>query len=147
MRCNIMNPTNLVAFLYAIGAENIEDSALKNLGTLLKYKNIDWESVQEKLDDILSRHPTLEDTYNNYQTQLDSKQSFLDLFLAIPEELKLNKAPLTRSGMPGLPDKETTELTNIAVLILQSDNPSEKSNELLKPTNEIVKKLGNNEPC
>ena len=100
--------------------------------------------ISQKLDDILSRHPTLEDTYNNYQTQLDSKQSFLDLFLAIPEELKLNKAPLTRSGMPGLPDKETTELTNIAVVILQSDNPPEKSNELLKPINEILKEQGNN---
>ncbi len=139
-----MNPTNLVVFLYAIGAENIQDSALKNLGTLLKYKNIDWESVQEKINDILGRHPTLKDTYNNYQTQLDNKQSFLDLFLPIPEELKRNKAPLTRSGIPGLPDKETTELTNIAVVILQSDNPPDKSNELLKPINEILKEQGNN---
>lgn len=139
-----MNPTNLVAFLYAIGAENIQDSALIDLGTLLKYKNIDWQSAQEKINDILSKHPKLQQTYNNYQTQLDSKQSLLDLLLPIPEELKLKKAPLTRSGMPGLPDKETTELTNIAVVILQSDNPPEKSNELLKPINEILKEQGNN---
>jgi len=127
-----MNNTTLLAFLYAIATENIQDPIFKKLATQLKCKPIDWEAVQKKLDKIFNTHTKLQQTYTNYKTQLDTKKSLLDLLLPIPEELKPRKKPLTRSGKPGLPDKETIEITNIAVVILQSDNPLEISNKLLK---------------
>jgi hypothetical protein len=127
-----MNNTTLLAFLYAIATENVQDPIFKRLAIQLKCKPIDWKAVQEKLDQIFNTHPKLQQAYTNYKTQLDTKKSLLDLLLPIPEKLKLNKAPLTRSAKPGLPDQETIEITNIAVVILQSDNPPEMSKRLLK---------------
>lgn len=144
---NIMNPNiDLLAFLYAIAAENINDSALDKLGIQLHCKPINWQAVQNKLDDIFNKYPTLQDIYNNYQTQLytKDKESLLDL-LPTEEKLNQNSEVISRSLKPGSDDPVTIEITNTAVVILQSDNPPEKSNELLNPLNEILQEeQGNN---
>ncbi len=142
---NYTNSSNLLAFLYAIAAENIQDSALEKLGIQLECKPVKWQAVQEKLDNILSTHSTLQESYNNCQTQLYTKykESLLDL-LPNQEELNQNYPPIARSGIPGPDDNETIEITNTAVVILKNDNPAEMSNKLLKPLNEILQEQGNN---
>ena len=143
---NIMNPhTDLLAFLYTIAAENIENDALGKLGTQLDCKPVNWQAVDEKLKNIFIDYPELEQTYIHYQTQLDTKdkQLLLDL-LPSQEELNKNSELLARSGIPGSDDPVTIEITNTAVVILKNDNPIELSKKLLKPLNETLQEQGNN---
>ncbi|RKZ52677.1 MAG: hypothetical protein DRR16_20670 [Candidatus Parabeggiatoa sp. nov. 3] len=136
-----MNSTTLLAFLYAILTENVQDFAFKKLATELKCQPLDWEAVQEKVDDILSTHPKLEQMWTHCKTQLESKtpQALLAL---LPSQDVLNQYPqpaIPRSGLPGNPDKETIEITNTAVVILQSDKPAEMAQKLLQPLTEKPK--------
>jgi len=60
----------------------------------------------------------------------------------LPSQDVLNQYPqpaIPRSGLPGNPDKETIEITNTAVVILQSDKPAEMAQKLLQPLTEKPK--------
>jgi hypothetical protein len=138
-----MNPTNLLAFLYAIGEANIQNSAgLESLKIQLQCKPVDWKTIQERLDEILSSEDStiLKKIYNNFKTQLNTKEeSLLELLLPIPTELIKNLETL--SGVPiDDNDYETkimdTEIGNHAEVILNSYDPCEMSKKLLKSLNE-----------
>jgi len=133
-----MNSTTLLAFLYAISAEELQSATFRQLATLLKCQTIDWDGVQEKWDEILSLHPNLEELCIHYKTQLASQNPVA----LLPSQYVLNQYPqpaIRRSGLPGKPDKETIEITNTAVLILQSDNPAALAKKLLQPLPEKPK--------
>jgi hypothetical protein len=132
-----MNSTTLLAFLYAISAEEVQSAAFRQLATLLKCQTIDWDGVQEKWNEILSLHPNLQELCIHYKTQLASQNPVA----LLPNQENLNQfyQPVRRSGLPGKPDKETTEITNTAVLILQSDNPPALAKKLLQPLPEKPK--------
>ena len=138
---NIMNSKTLLAFLYAIPTENVHDSTFKKLATELKCQPVNWEAVQEKVDDILKTHPKLQQLWTHCKTQLESKTQQALLAL-LPSQDVLNQYPqpaIRRSGLPGKPDKETIEITNTAVVILQSDNPPALAKQLLQPLPEKPK--------
>ncbi len=134
-----MNSTTLLAFLYAIPAENVQSAAFKNLATQLKCQPVDWEEVQDKLDEIFREHPKLQEICTRCKTQLETKTSQALLALLPSQEVLNQYQPATRSGLPGLPDdKETTEITN-TVAILESDNPAETARKLLLPLSDMPK--------
>ena len=128
-----MNSKTLLAFLYAIQTENIHDSAFRKLAIQLKCRPVDWEDVQEKLDDIFTTYPKLQHKCTHFQTQLEGKNTRDILVLLSGSFNHQSHKPVTRSGIPGLPDKETTEITNTAVKILQSEKPAETAKQLLHP--------------
>ncbi|MCK5525046.1 MAG: hypothetical protein KAI83_18110 [Thiomargarita sp.] len=137
-----MNSTTLLAFLYAI-PENVQSAAFKKLATQLKCQPVNWEAVQDKLDAIFREHPKLQEICTRCQTQLETKTSEALLAL-LPSQEVLNQyqpaSPVARSGLPGLPDnKETTEITNTAVAILESEHPAEMAKKLLLPLSDIPK--------
>jgi len=127
-----MNSKTLLAFLYAIQTENIHASAFRKLAIQLKCRPIDWEDVQEKLDDIFTTYPKLQQMCTHFQTQLEGKNT-RDILVLLSGSSNQSHKPVTRSGIPGLPDKETTEITNTAVKILQSEKPAETAKQLLHP--------------
>ena len=133
-----MNSNTLLAFLYAIRVEDIQDSTLIKLGTQLKIQPGDWEAVQEKLDNILTTYPKLQQSCTHFQTQLEGKNT-PDLLALLSGSSNQSLQPATRSAVPGLPDKETMEIINTAVKILHSEKPTEMAKQLLQPLNETPK--------
>lgn len=115
---------SILAFLLTIQVKNFQAPVLKQLLAQIQIKPLDWSAVQRKLDEILTANPELGETYNRFKALLEKQD------IALPK-INLNGKVLTRSADPGKPDKETMEITNIAVVILKDNNPPEKSKELL----------------
>lgn len=115
---------SILAFLLTIQVKNFQAPILKQLLAKLKRPQIDWAEVQIKLDYIVTTNPELKTTYDNFKLLLEKQD------ITLPK-IDISGKVLTRSADPGEPDKETTEITNIAVTILKDKNPPEKSKELL----------------
>lgn len=139
---NIMSSTSLLAFLYAIPAENVQGSALTKLATQLRCKPVNWGAVQEKLDAILNTHPKLQQAYTDCKRQLETK-TLQELLALLPSQEVLNQyvstPPATRSGPPGDLDTKTIVINNIAEAILDSDKPAEMAKKLLQPLDDKPK--------
>ncbi len=116
---------SILAFLLTIQTEDFQHSTLTKQLLAQLQLGADWQAVQAKLDDILTANPKQQATYNHLKDLLEKQNN-----IALPK-IDVNRKVLTRSAAPGEPDKETTEITNFAVVILKAQNPSEKSKELL----------------
>ncbi len=124
---------SLLAFLLTIQTEKFQFGDLEKQLLAQLQLGPDWQAVQDKLAEILIANPELKTTNNHFKTQLEKQPNLL----ALLPKLNVKKQPITRSGTPGEPERETTEINNtavaIAIAVIKSDNPTEKSKQLLQP--------------
>ena len=123
---------SLLAFLLTIQTEKFQFGDLEKSLLAQLQLGPDLQSVQEKLDAILTANPELEPTYKHFKTQLEQEPNLL----ALLPNVKVSKLPLTRSAEPGKPEQETNEIPNAAVKIgisvLKNDKHSADNKKLLR---------------
>ena len=127
-----MNNINLLSFLLTLQTQNIQHSALMQLLSHLQSENLDWSGVQNKIDMILAEKADLQTIYNQFKTQLEDNSNILQ---HLPEQETLDMA-ITRSALPTPPNKYSTEITNLAVVILRSENPQQTAQQKLQSLSE-----------
>ena len=127
---------NLLAFVWALQYLEIPLD-LRQLANNCKAPN--WQKVQTTIDETFTQYPELKGYYDDIYTQLQTiNNEELTQFLPAAEKIEVLKPKYLKIlGRPPAisSDKKSNEIENlvveIAVIILQDDNPSEMSKELL----------------
>lgn len=118
-----------------------EQSDFKKLGQQLYLRPKSWESVAERLVTVIKTNVPLNQLYQDAKAQLNTGDGNISPNL-LPTKAELEQVisadkisvPVTRSGFDRTvkPDRQSHEVVNIAVVILNTDNPDETAKKLIK---------------